>query len=775
MIGAETTRFDLLGLSYRQFERDFDCFFANRLCHRCSSIAGFRDVSQTRIQFNDDDWSQLECVLQAFTQAWEDSAIPPEVTEYLEGCSDSIRPNLIVELIKIDLENRWQRGLRKLIEDYRSQFPDLDRIVTALLIFDEYHTRRQAGDAVLPGDFLRRFPAHAAELNRLFRMDPVLRSTILADPASPQMLTLAPGEKVDDFDLLLKLGEGAFATVFLARQASMQRLVAVKISSDHGAEPQTLALLDHNNIIRVYDQRSLPERGLRLLYMQYAAGGTLAGIIEHIRKQPQEEWNGTQYLKAIDALLDQRGESPPGESSVRKKIASMTWPQVVAWVGAQLAQALVVAHKLGVLHRDLKPANVLLTAEGIPKLADFNISFSANLAGASPATHFGGSLAYMSPEQLEACNPAHPRQPDSLDGRSDQYSLGILLWELLSGQRPFDDESKRCGWETRLTAMTQSRRRGPNLNCSDSSRIPDSPALVGVLMKTMAPRAEDRYQSNLELARELELCLQPEAQRLMSAGDIGWQRLARKFPLITVILLTLIPNLIAAIFNFIYNHGEIVSRLPDAEPTFMRIQAIINMIAFPAGIGCAGWLAGSVGRAVQIDRRHSGPPNLLDQRRRCLDLGNLAAVVGLTLWLMAAPAYPIALNMILGPVPTAVYVHFVASLALCGLIAAAYPFFGVTLVAIRCYYPRLIRLDSIAREDVVALQRLSRQSWLYLGLAASVPMVAVVILVLSGSNSRFELVTLAAGGVCGFGIALAAFRIVQTDLATLIRLLSCDE
>lgn len=742
----------------------------NRLSHR------FAFVPDTRTHFADDDWSQLESVLEVFSRAWSESPTPPELVEYLDASSGSIRPKLAVELIKIDLEARWQRGLRRLIEDYREKLPDLDQWISGTLIFEEYHIRNQAGDSVTPAEYFRRFPDHARELEQLFRVDPVLRSSVLADESSGERVGLSPGQTIDDFDLLLRLGEGAFATVFLARQRSMQRLVAVKVSADRGSEPQTLAQLDHHNIVRVYDQRTLADRGLRLLYMQYAAGGTLAGVIVAMRSIPQEQRNGRFFLKVIDDVLDRHGEQPPAESTVRKKVASMTWGQVTAWIGTQLAQALHVAHRQGILHRDLKPANVLLTSEGIPKLADFNISFSANLAGSSPAAYFGGSLGYMSPEQLQACLAGHEQEVHRLDGRSDQFSLGILLWELLQGCRPFDDETRYCGWETRLMSMSRQRLQGPVSLPEKDEVTPDAPGLMPVLRRCLSPLASNRFGDGLELVRELELCLQPEARKLTSTTDRGWRRVARRFPLSTVTLLTVFPNLIAAVFNFNYNHGQIELRMPSAEPTFMKIQAIINLITFPAGISCAGWLAGSVARGVKLDRRGGlSATELLSRRRKCLDLGNLAAIVGLTLWLIAAPAYPIALHLMLGNVPSAVYVHFVASLALCGLIAAAYPFFAVSFVAIRCFYPRLIRWDSIAPDDVHGLQKLSRLCWLYLGLAASVPMIAVMLLVLSGSNDRFELVVLAAGGVIGFGIALFAFRLAQSDLATLIRLMSPDD
>ena len=352
------------------------------------------------LPLNEEDWSKLTHTLEAFAVAWEASSYPPSIVEFLPDVGTGMRRELVPELIKLDLEHRWQRGLRKLVEDYADDVPDLAALLTVDLVFEEYHIRKNAGDQVSPTEIFKRFPALARELDGLFRLDPALRSTFLSGESPAAQIDLSPGETIDDFELLLLLGRGAFATVFLARQKSMQRLVALKVSADKGTEPQTLAQLDHENIIRVYDQRLLPERSVRLLYMQYAAGGTLAEVIHRMQAIPRSDWNGLNYLRAIDAELDDHGEARPTESVIRRQIAEMSWPQLVCWMGNQLARALHYAHRAGVLHRDIKPANVLITAEGVPKLADFNISFGSTLAGASADESMGGSLAYMSPEHI---------------------------------------------------------------------------------------------------------------------------------------------------------------------------------------------------------------------------------------------------------------------------------------------------------------------------------------------------------------------------------------
>jgi len=281
---------------------------------------------------NDGDWTRLTETLEAFSDAWGSASYPPSIVDFLPETESPLRMELVPELIKLDLEQRWQMGLRKLLEDYADDVPELDTLMSVDLVFEEYHIRKTAGDRVSPTEYFKRFPGMARDLDGLFRMDPALRSTFVAGASPAAVMELSPGETIDDFEILLQLGRGTFATVFLARQKSMQRLVALKVSADHGSEPQTLAQLDHDNIIRVYDQRVLSENSARLLYMQYAAGGTLADVIHRIKNFPQKDWNGRTYLKAIDSILDDRGESRPTESETRRRISGMNWTQLVCWV-----------------------------------------------------------------------------------------------------------------------------------------------------------------------------------------------------------------------------------------------------------------------------------------------------------------------------------------------------------------------------------------------------------------------------------------------------------
>ena len=107
----------------------------------------------------------------------------------------------------------------------------------------------------------------------------------------------ADGEQIDDFCIIGELGTGAFARVYLAQQVSLQRRVALKVTSQNSHEAKVLSQLDHPNIVRVYDERVLPDRGVRLLYMQYVPGGSLRQISKKVRETPLRNRDGRTLFR----------------------------------------------------------------------------------------------------------------------------------------------------------------------------------------------------------------------------------------------------------------------------------------------------------------------------------------------------------------------------------------------------------------------------------------------------------------------------------------------
>lgn len=716
---------------------------------------------------------RLTDCLERLAEAWECAGAPPRLAEFLPPESE-LRFVTLVELIKLDLEYRWlTHNAPRRISEYLAEFPELSaENVPVDLLYEEFHIRQQSGLKVDPQEYFQQFPRQASELRCLLKWDaPYCSTQIMQATGKPRLDEIDVGQTLEDFELLIRLGRGGFARVFLARQRSMQRLVAVKISADQGAEGQTLAQLDHDHIVRVYDQRILPEKGLRLLYMQYLPGGTLQQVIELLRETPPEQRTGAVYFQAVDRALDERGESRPVESDLRRKLAQAPWPEVVCWIGSRLAGALAYAHRRGVLHRDIKPANVLISADGAPKLADFNISFSSKLEGVSPAAHFGGSFAYMSPEHLEAFHPGHIRQPDSLDLRCDIFSLGVLLWELLCGRRPFADDVPQGNWSQVLSRMIDIRRSGvePHALAQLPSQTPTG--LKRVLLKCLAPHPADRWSSGEELALQLELCGLHETEELLFPSETTWRVRLRPLAVPLIVAGAAVPNLLAARFNWLYNRKEIVERLsPMSLERFDQIQLVINAIAFPLGLGLLGYLAQRVIRGWKRLAAQQPPQGDLLARTRtaCLRLGHWAALIGVSEWTVAGVAYPLSLHLAAGAMPPRDYPHFFFSLLLCGLLASAYPFFLVTLIQVTSIYPALLQLRLPAVEDRSELQRLSRLAWGYLLMAVLVPMLSLTALVGIGSQARYALAVLSAGGLVGCGLAFWLFRKLQADVDALL-------
>jgi serine/threonine protein kinase/tetratricopeptide (TPR) repeat protein len=325
------------------------------------------------------------------------------------------------------------------------------------------------------------------------------------------------GEDFLDFHLIAELGRGAFGRVFLARQAALaQRPVALKISPDVGTESQTLAQLQHTHIVPVY---SVHRSGLfQAVCMPYSGTVTVADVVRDLQSRPDRPHSGLELFRMLPVKPRPAGVAAPAGPSepVQDELGRLGYADAVLWLGARLASGLHHAHERGILHRDVKPANILITDEGLPMLLDFNVSEDLKQRGASAAL-VGGTLPYMAPEMLdvfkgdEHAKGGHGKDaslPPPGDGRCDVWSLGLVLFELMTGRFPFSPPRPPAGSTYQpglgpiLTHMLQERREGP----PDPRRFAPSlsAATAAIIRHCLEPDPARRYPSARALQEDLE-------------------------------------------------------------------------------------------------------------------------------------------------------------------------------------------------------------------------------------------------------------------------------
>jgi len=330
------------------------------------------------------------------------------------------------------------------------------------------------------------------------------------------------------FHLLEILGKGAFGTVYLARQGDLaDRLVVLKISPRLDAEPRLLAQLQHTNIVPIYSIHSGPS--LQVVCMPFFGTTTLQDVSDRLKSQVMLPVTGLGLISSlIDNRLEQQtrlttrsqtGSDPlPGASSqsdipgiperpqlppsdvTLKYLKGLTYVQAVLWMGSRLASGLAHAHERKILHLDLKPANILLTDEGQPMLLDLNLS--VDLKQGTNLASLGGTALYMSPEQLDALQSESP----TIDGRSDIYSLGIILFELLTGRRPLEVTNGPA--DAVVAGLIASRKAPcPPVRCWNKAV---SPAVESMIRHCLEPdparRYQDAYQFQEDIERHLSSC-----------------------------------------------------------------------------------------------------------------------------------------------------------------------------------------------------------------------------------------------------------------------------
>ncbi len=324
------------------------------------------------------------------------------------------------------------------------------------------------------------------------------------------------------FRLAGELGRGAFGQVFLAYQGELaDRPVALKVSADLQGESQTLARLQHTNIVPIYSvHRAGP---FQAVCMPYLGAATLADVVGGL-KDGSVPASGQHFVSTVNdcrsrvraAAETVRSAGPAGAGlpaplapvlgevprpaaaePALQRLAGASYVEAVLWLTARLADGLAHAHERGVVHRDLKPANVLLTDDGQPMLLDFNLSENAAVRGTASGAKMGGTLPYMSPEQLAAFRGE--RRP--VDARSDLYSLGLIIYQLLAGHHPFP-MVKGVVLDKAIRAAEAARGQGPPPLRPHNPAV--TPAVESIVRKCLAPDPADRYPSARALAEDLE-------------------------------------------------------------------------------------------------------------------------------------------------------------------------------------------------------------------------------------------------------------------------------
>ncbi len=266
------------------------------------------------------------------------------------------------------------------------------------------------------------------------------------------------------YKVLEELGQGSMGIVYKAHDPNLDLVLAVKVLRPEClqgetlvkrfiAEARVLGRLDHPNIVRVYNVDE--DQGTVYIAMEFLEGEGLNDLAKRKRLSPGE----------------------------------------IADLGAKIAEGLGYAHSKGIVHRDVKPGNILVRSDGKPKITDFGIARIENAAEhlMTQAGEVLGTPAYMSPEQVLS---------EPVDGRSDIFSLGIILYELCAGERPFRGDS--------LGAVFQSITQASPVPLRE--RNPEIPAsMAEVVERCLRRNPADRFQSGEELAAALRGCFLEES------------------------------------------------------------------------------------------------------------------------------------------------------------------------------------------------------------------------------------------------------------------------
>ena len=601
----------------------------------------------------------------------------------------------------------------------------------------------------------------AGDVGDAHHSDSTLSAPAFPTPLAPResirfsLPTLTTGQTIGDYEIVRLLGSGGFARVYLAKEISLDRLVALKASANQGSEARTLARFDHRHIVQVFGQTVDASRNLCLVSMQFIPGVTLGQLIAALGKEPATNRGGAAYLDLLDEMCTESTALDLGGLEDRALLKSCNADELACWIGARLAEALAHAHSQGVIHRDVKPANVLVNQYGRPFLADFNIALDSQVRD----ERFGGTLAYMAPEHLEGIEAGTPEAQRTVDARSDIYSLGLVLFQFLVGRLPFAAVPGRIGNDSPLAAMIRERRAE-----APSARLvrPETPDVMDrLLRRALAPEPERRFPTAAALMHALDGCR--ELLHVEKGGDrLGrLVRFCQHWPFRMLILFGLVPHLIGSIVNVTYNLLLIANKDVEQQATFAVIVAWYNATVYPLMILAAVVVVGRSARGWLRIRDNPGlaPEEAALLRRQVLALPGWMVALSCLGWFPGGIVFPVALDHWKGPLVVGDYVHFAASFVLSGLIAATYVYFGAQFIVVRVLYPRMWTDPSGAQTQARSeLRGLDQNLRRFQFLAVLIPLIGAALLIDAGTDElslpfRILITMLLVLGIAGLSLA----------------------
>jgi serine/threonine protein kinase len=473
---------------------------------------------------------------------------------------------------------------------------------------DEFVSRYRSGESPSISEYTAKHPQYAEQIEELFPAVAMMEQLRTEERANRDAIVRRAGsaglpEHIGDFEIIQEIGRGGMGIVYEAEQRSLGRRVAVKVLPKHvllldrhlkrfQREAQTAAKLHHTNIVPVFGVGE--HDGLHYYVMPLIRGVGLDEVIRELRGGGDSSMEGTptpcatsmaarDINRVVQELTDskfpatrsnrakiengQRGDGGRQSEGVQRSLLADHW-RTVARVGVQAAEALGHAHAHGTLHRDVKPSNLLISGDGVVSVADFGLARAVDQTDASRSGEVVGTLRYMAPEQVRG----------AVDSRSDIYSLGLTIYELLTLRPAFDDADRRRCTSGQEVGLEPARPRKVN------GAIPRD--LETIVLKCLAHEPSKRYQTAAALAADLQRFLEdrPIQARRSPWIERSWRWCRRNPALATmsaVAAVLLIAVWTTALAGFVQTrraYDDAARSLSSAEATSqLALEALEDM------------------------------------------------------------------------------------------------------------------------------------------------------------------------------------------------------